>query len=1342
YSHEEDPANARNPVYTFLLAVTQSGYKRIDGGYLKRSLPPLEYEYTQPIVQDTVHEVDPASLENLPIGVDEAAYQWTDLHGEGIPGILTEQAAAWFYKRNISPISEQQVEFAPVERIAIKPNVGVNGVGAGGQAQPAAQFMDLAGDGQPDLVVMNDPMPGLYEHDEGEGWKSFRPFTSRLYRDMRDPNLKFVDLDGDGHADVLISENDAFIWHASLAEEGFSPARRVQQALDEEKGARLVFADGTESIYLADMSGDGLTDLVRIRNGEVCYWPNLGYCRFGAKVAMDNAPHFDRKDQFEHKRIRLADIDGTGTTDIIYLHEDGVRFYFNQSGNSWGQPQLLPVFPRVDELVNINPADLLGNSTACLVWSSPLPGDVRHQMRYVDLMGGQKPHLLVKSVNNLGAETRVHYAPSTKFYLQDKRDGKPWITRLPFPVHVVERAETYDYISRNRFVTRYAYHHGYFDGVEREFHGFGMVEQWDTEEFATLAESGVLPEPTNINLASHVPPVHTKTWFHTGIHVGRDHVSNFFAGLLNGDDKGEYYREPGLTDAEARERLLPDTIMPTGLTQDEEREACRSLKGLMLRQEVYALDNTPKAEHPYTLTEQNFTIQVLQQRGQNRYSVFFTHARETISHHYERNPSDPREAHALTLEVDTFGNVLKQAAIGYGRGQPDMSLSAVDRAKQAQVLITYTENRVTNAVEGVDDYRTPLPSESQTFELTGLAAPVEQGRYTPAEILSAGTGAATIGYEATPTLGILQRRLIEHVRTLYRSNELGTVQNDPLALLPLGVAESLALPGESYKLAFTPDLITHVYGDRITDAMLEDEGRYVHSEGDANWWIPSGRIFYSPGSTDTPAEELAHARQHFFLPHRFRDPFHTDAISTESFISYDMYDLLMLETRDAIDNRVTVGERDAEGNLVTPGNDYRVLQPRLVMDPNQNRTAVAFDALGMVVGTAVMGKPSPAPIEGDSLEGFEPDLADEALLSHLDDPFAEPHAILQRATTRLVYDMFAYFRTRELVEPQPAVVYMLVRETHDAVAPDAQTAIQRSFSYSDGFGQEVQKKIQAEPGPVPRRDDNNEIIVSPDGQPEMTANDVGPRWVGSGWTVFNNKGKPVRQYEPYFTDIHRFEFDVRIGISPVIFYDPVERVVATLHPNHSWEKVIFDPWRQETWDVNDTALVTNPANDADVSDFFSRLPAAEYLPTWHTRRIAGQFGESPAQRQAEQRAAQKVAAHAETPTTAYFDTLGRAFLTLEDNGPNPAQPGEHLFFASRVELDIEGNQRAVRDAIVQAGDPLGRIVMRYDYDMLGTQIHSASMEAGERWMLNDAAGKPLRAWGSRNHVFRFEYDAL
>ena len=44
----------------------------------------------------------------------------------------------------------------------------------------------------------------------------------------------------------------------------------------------------------------------------------------------------------------------------------------------------------------------------------------------------------------------------------------------------------------------------------------------------------------------------------------------------------------------------------------------------------------------------------------------------------------------------------------------------------------------------------------------------------------------------------------------------------------------------------------------------------------------------------------------------------------------------------------------------------------------------------------------------------------------------------------------------------------------------------------------------------------------------------------------------------------------RHGVSPVQFYDPAERVVAVLYPNHTYEKVVFDPWQQTTWDVNDT----------------------------------------------------------------------------------------------------------------------------------------------------------------------------
>ena len=176
--------------------------------------------------------------------------------------------------------------------------------------------------------------------------------------------------------------------------------------------------------------------------------------------------------------------------------------------------------------------------------------------------------------------------------------------------------------------------------------------------------------------------------------------------------------------------------------------------------------------------------------------------------------------------------------------------------------------------------------------------------------------------------------------------------------------------------------------------------------------------------------------------------------------------------------------------------------------------------------------------------------------------------MLGTATTRIVYDLDRYPARRNSPSSPPCST----RETHvsDALPADG-LKVQVSLSYSDGFGREIQKKIQAEPGPVV------------DGGPV-----VSPRWVGSGWTIFNNKGKPVKQYEPFFDDTPRIPSSISsVGVSSTLFYDPIERVVATLHPNHTWEKVVFDPWRQETWDVNDTVLIADPSDDPDVGGFFA-----------------------------------------------------------------------------------------------------------------------------------------------------------
>lgn len=88
-----DDLKKGHPLASFIASVTQNGYKRQqDGSYLKKSLPPLEFAYSQPIISADVQELDAASLENLPAGLDGRSYRWVDLDGEGVSGILTEQA--------------------------------------------------------------------------------------------------------------------------------------------------------------------------------------------------------------------------------------------------------------------------------------------------------------------------------------------------------------------------------------------------------------------------------------------------------------------------------------------------------------------------------------------------------------------------------------------------------------------------------------------------------------------------------------------------------------------------------------------------------------------------------------------------------------------------------------------------------------------------------------------------------------------------------------------------------------------------------------------------------------------------------------------------------------------------------------------------------------------------------------------------------------------------------------------------------------------------------------------------------------------------------------------------
>ena len=196
--------------------------------------------------------------------------------------------------------------------------------------------------------------------------------------------------------------------------------------------------------------------------------------------------------------------------------------YFNQSGNALERRRARCAgFPPVDSR-RVGRRSSTCSATARRAWSGRrrCPATRAAPMRYVDLMGGQKPHLLDRVAQqprrrDARSTTRRRRASTS----QDKRGGHAvdHAAAVPGARRRARRdATTASAATASSRATRY--HHGYFDGVEREFRGFGMVEQWDTEEFGALRPRRT-PTPTNVDAASHVPPVLTRTWFHTGAYL-------------------------------------------------------------------------------------------------------------------------------------------------------------------------------------------------------------------------------------------------------------------------------------------------------------------------------------------------------------------------------------------------------------------------------------------------------------------------------------------------------------------------------------------------------------------------------------------------------------------------------------------------------------------------------------------------------------------------------------------------------------------------------------------------------------------------------------------------------
>jgi len=273
-----------------------------------------------------------------------------------------------------------------------------------------------------------------------------------------------------------------------------------------------------------------------------------------------------------------------------------------------------------------------------------------------------------------------------------------------------------------------------------------------------------------------------------------------------------------------------------------------------------------------------------------------------------------------------------------------------------------------------------------------------------------------------------------------------------------------------------------------------------------------------------------------------------------------------------------------------------------------------------------------------------------------------------------------------------------------------------TVEYSDGFGRMLQTRTQAED--VIFDDPNLEEpifgdVCLPADQNTSPGDAVGHKRspddplnvVVSGWQVYDNKGRVVEKYEPFFSTGWEYAppREEERGQKVAMYYDPRGRVIRTVNPDNSEQRVIYGiptdlnnpdvytptPWEVYTYDTNDNAGRTHHDN------------ALSYQNHWNT------------------------------PSSAVVDALGRTVETIARNGPNP----ENNWHVTRYTYDIQGNLLTVTDA-------LDRVAFRYIFDLANNPLHIENIDAGIRRTVLDAAGNKIEQRDSKGTIILHAYDIL
>jgi hypothetical protein len=1140
----------------------------IDAQGVISSLPPQECLY-----QNAALKLEPARFQRLadfPGLNDGQRYHVVDLYGEGLPGLLYRSDKAWYYRepQRAEPGNADEVSYATAREIPAVPM-------ADSAHHMHPQLADVTGNGRIDWIVGRPGLSGFFSLSAQLDWSGFIPFDA-LPMEYFHPDAVFGDLMGGGFNDLALVGPRSVRLYANRQQAGFAPGVDIPHTPADDTLPTLSHSPH-EWVGFSDVLGSGQQHLVRIRHNQLMCWPNMGRGRFGKGFVMASLPF--NPATFDATHIRLADLDGIGGADLLYLMPGELRVFSNLAGNRFDTTPQVVAWPdgvRHDALCQISLADLNGLGCPSLI-VSVLYEHPRH-WRY-DFFD-ERPSLLIYTTNNLGAQAKVRYRSSAQEWLDEKKqrraEGRHAVSQSPLAIPLVCRQTRHDDINNSTLTRHFSYRQAYYNATERAFQGFGLILQSETERAPGDAadSAGTL----------------SKRWFHTGQALDMP-----TEGYSLHDPEAPRLGKTLLCQHSAPAQPQPtdhvDVPLPTPAAQTL-RDAAYALKGALLRHEVFAADTAQGV--PFSVQQHRYLVRQLAAASDSQpWARMLVVPVETVDYRYEQVPDDPVATHQLNLRWDGFGRLVHSVSVHLARRKaasdsPPAALA--DAYQQRWWRDSHDPAQQTHYLNETLAQWTHLTQDAQWR----LGLPCRQ-RDNAWVVPKTELSVATIAYE----------QFIDK-----RSGPMGP--QAPRALSGLSI-QYYREPGLAGKTLEAGKATLQAFSDYLESAELNAEAIETYRQipqmpGQAPWQLTAQlqQIGYRPMavffSANVAEPALWSVRRQwpryldgsgFYQLYSWRL---TQGLG-DTTLTYDPYGCHIIEVKHA------------DGCISTTLPDYRLLLPISLTDPNGSVQQALYDGFGRLLSSRYQGQ------ESGQTKGFGPmPDARQLLGTSVEQAINAPRQTLGQAASAHLYAPFSWMGTIATADSQAEWVtrgYLLpgghIRETArlrlkkippgadastrqlaalvaqarrepvhrltllaDRYPDDPQQSVRLSLTFWDGFGRPLQRVHNTEPGDAWQVLGNGSLSFTRGAIQSVKAD---PRWCVEERVEYNHQGAMTRVYRPYFASAHRYISDGYLrdlAYNDRQFHDPLGRAVRTLTASGAIKRVSHHGWYALSEDENDT----------------------------------------------------------------------------------------------------------------------------------------------------------------------------